>query len=271
MRSELPAFSQINRRIILDYELLYIEAGTLQLTYNEKDFYCKEGDILLLCPNIPHTFHVLESNLLQPHIHFDLQYDSQSEKVFISFQDYDELSHSEQSLIRENSFPQLQETPILKIPAKDTFLKIFFDIISDKEMNSLNCKAKMLCLLQIIISQYAPESTSANLTNHKIAPLIKSYIDSNYEQEITLSLLERQFDYSKFHIEKLFKQEYGVSVINYRNSKRMAAAIDVLKNNSVSKTAELLGFSSIYSFSRAFRLAHGSSPTKYMQNKKTKL
>lgn len=265
-RSVITAPYHINQRIILDYELLYVDDGEFVLTYNGKDFLCKKGSILLLCPNIAHSFHILNMDLSQPHIHFDMKYDSQSPKVFICFQDYPELTSAERLMIRENVFPQLDDSPFLKINDKDAFLKTFFDIIDTKDVHTLSCKAKMLYLLQAIISDNAPEFSKKPSVNTKITTLIKSYIDSNYDQEISLETLERQFDYSKYYIEKLFKQKYGVSVINYRNTKRMEAAVRLLEEHSVSKVAETLGFSSIYSFSRAFRMTYGVSPTKYMQN-----
>lgn len=255
----------INRRIILDYELLYVEDGEFLLTYNDKDYYCKKGTLLFLCPNVPHSFHVLTTDLVQPNMHFDLKYDIKSPQLFVCYQDYSELSPTERTLIRENDFTEL-DTPILKITDKETFLENFYYIIDAEEKHSLTCKSKMLCLLQAIIAENAPEFTRIPSVNSGIAPLIKSYIDSNYEQNISLDILEQQFDYSKFYIEKLFKQEYGVSIIHYRNSKRMEAAIRLLKEHSVSETANRLGFSSIYSFSRAFRMTYGVSPTKYSHN-----
>lgn len=267
MHSKLPAHFQINRRIIFDYELLYIEDGELLLTYNDTDFLCKKGDLLLLCPNIPHTFRVLNLPLVQPHIHFDLSYDSYSEKIFICYQDYNELTANEKMLIRKNVFPQLKDYPFLTISEKELFFNYFYNVINTQDPNALECKAQMLLLLQMIISENNLESTSVPSTNSQIASHIKSYIDANYEHEISLDTLERQFDYSKFYIEKLFKQEYGIAVINYRNNKRMEAAIQLLENHSVTEVAQSLGFSSIYSFSRAFRLMYGSSPTKYVRNR----
>jgi AraC-like DNA-binding protein len=42
----------------------------------------------------------------------------------------------------------------------------------------------------------------------------------------------------------------------------MQKAKQLLKTNTVSKTAELLGYTSLYSFSRAYKLFYGVSPTK---------
>lgn len=267
MHSELPPQTHINRRIILDYELLYIESGKLMLTYNEKDFLCKAGDILLLCPNIPHTFHVIET-LSQPHIHFDVKYDAQSEQVFVSFQDYNELTAEEHHLIRNNIFPNLTSSPFLNIVDKEEFLKTFFEVVDHKNLASLGCKAKMLCLLETIMSDNTSTTTIPLPTVTNIAPLVKSYIDANYDQNISLYLLERQFDYSKYYIERLFKKEYGISVMTYRNKKRMESAVSLLEEHSVSVTAELLGFPSIYAFSRAFQTYYGASPSKYKPEEK---
>ncbi len=262
MHSLVSPHVQIKRRIILDYELLYIESGQLQLIYNERKFIFSQGDILLFCPNVPHIFQVLDVPLSQPHIHFDVKYDTQSKDAFISFQDYNELTPAQRQLIRENIFPDLIHTPLLNIVDKEAFLKLFYEIIDSKNPNSLSCKAKMLCLLETIITDNELPTTST-VTPPSVAFLIKSYIDANYDQPISLGILERQFGYSKFHIEKLFKQEYGISVMNYRAKKRMEGALTLLEKNSVSETAALLGFSSIYAFSRAFRAYHGTSPTKH--------
>lgn len=269
-RSLISAPYRINQRIILDYELLYIDNGEFILNYSGHDFTCKKGDVLLICPNIPHSFHIFKTDLSQPHIHFDMKYDSVSEKVFISFQDYPSLSKEERLMIRKNIFPQPDGSPYIKLSDKDTFLNIFFSIIDTKDKQTLSCKAKMLNLLHMIVTENISTSFSSPSASSTIASLVKSYIDSNYEQEISLDTLERQFDYSKFYIEKLFKQEYGLSVINYRNTKRMETAVQLLENHSVSETALLLGFSSIYSFSRAFRTKYGTSPTKYISVKENK-
>ena len=267
MHSEIQAPWHLNKRIILDYELLYVEEGEFLLNYNEKDFWCKKGDILLLCPNIPHSFHLEKNRLLQPHIHFDMQYDKDSENVFICFQDYEELTKTERLMIRENVFPQLQEIPFLKISEKERFLKLFFGVIDSREINSLESKSKMLRLLQMIISENEPEEFSMPSQNPGVAMRVKSYLDANYEQEIQLSDLEKQFGYSKFYLEKLFRQAYGESIISYRNEKRMQAAVRMLQEYSVSQTAQMLGFSSNYTFSRAFRTNYGVSPTQYVQKR----
>ena len=93
--------------------------------------------------------------------------------------------------------------------------------------------------------------------------LISDYIDAGQGLNSSLDDFEKQFSYSKYYLEREFKKNYGVSLISYRNNKRMEFAAKFLKENSVTNVVEILHFSSIYSFSRTFKKHFGISPTKY--------
>lgn len=263
LRSEIPAYGRINRRIIFDYELLYIQSGELLLTYNETDFLFTGGELLLLCPNIPHSFNVRGRTLVQPHIHFDMQYDSSSRDVYVSFKDYRDMNQAEHLFIRENVFPNLARSPVLSIPDKNAFLKLFFSVVDAKEKNSLLCKSNMLLLLQQIIAENASQAPQLQQTDSGVASSIRHYIDSNCNQKLTLDGLARQFSYSKYYVERCFKEKYGISIGKYYNTKKLNEAVKLLETHTVSDTAQLLGYSSIYAFSRAFRNQFGVSPTNY--------
>ena len=248
--------------------MLYVEDGEFLLTYNEREYLCNKGDLLLICPGISHSFDCTRVNLIQPHIHFDMQYDFNSEKVYICFQDFPNLSHAQQLMVRENVFPQFAENPRLHIKDIEPFLSLFYDVIDDREHNSLLCKAKMLKLIQKIIVDNEVDTFSQINNGTNVIQQIKSHIDSNYDQNFTLDDLARQFSYSKYYIERIFKQEYGISLMKYRNSKRMKTAKQLLQTYSVSETARIMGFSSIYSFSRAFSAVYGVPPSRYRDGEK---
>lgn len=106
------------------------------------------------------------------------------------------------------------------------------------------CRINMMRLLEMMIRDNIADTSTHSSPNERIARQVKSYIDANYHQAAALSHLENQFGYSKYYIEKLFRQAYQISVIKYQNKKRMEAAIVLLKECSVSQTAQKLGFSS---------------------------
>ena len=149
MYSTLVVPTQINRRIIFDYEVIYIEKGNFILMYNEQEYCCQKGDFLFLCPNIPHSFHVMTTEVIQPHIHFDLEYDHFSEQIPVSFRDFCDLTPQEQIMVRTNAFPQLSTSPFIKITQKEDFLEVFYEIVNSKNMSSLLNKARMLYLLDV--------------------------------------------------------------------------------------------------------------------------
>ena len=72
-----------------------------------------------------------------------------------------------------------------------------------------------------------------------------------------LESLEKQFFYNRFYLEKQFMKLYGMPVISYRNALRTKRAKELLKEHSVTETAALLGYSSVYAFSRAFKNSCG--------------
>lgn len=263
--STIPRQHTINRRVILDYELLYIQEGNFTMTYNNRDFFINTGDILLICPNISHSFHDVITDVKQPHIHFDIKYDSYSTDVYICYKNSLDLSPSDLLMIRENIFPNLVHTPFFTINNRDTFFQLFFSILDSKDKNGLATKIQMLKLLNLIISENTPAAFTQSQNKENIVYQIKNYIDANYEHNFRLSDLEQLFSYSKYYIDKLFKEELGISVIKYRNQLRLIHSIPLLQKYSVTKTAQLLNFSSISAFNKAFCNFYNESPTKYIR------
>lgn len=102
---------------------------------------------------------------------------------------------------------------------------------------------------------------------YRIEKHIKDYIDADQCLTAKLDDVAKQFNYSKYYLDRCFKESYGVGIMAYRNKKRLQTAKEMLKEHSVSVVAEKLGFSSIYVFSRAFKNHFGVSPT---QNKKAR-
>lgn len=71
--------------------------------------------------------------------------------------------------------------------------------------------------------------------------------------------------YSKFRV--LFRDQTGYAPREFENLVKLNRACDLLRSGqySVSQTAEVLGFASIYYFSRAFKRQLGKSPQQWMQ------
>jgi len=250
------------QRIILDYELLYCDGGRCTLWYDGVDYQIKQGDILLICPGVEHRFHDVE-NLVQPHIHFDIQYDDVSELVYICFQRKDELPPNELQYLRKNIFYQDHRSPIIRVENPPTFVKLFYETVDSFQSNYMVAHANMILLLDMIERYNFPRTFEAA---HHINPMcisVKKYLKDNCDKPLQLEALESFFNYSRFYISKQFKKEYGISVMAYHRNKRMELAKSLLKQYSVSEVGDRLGFTSIFAFSRAFKEHYGVSPLHY--------
>ena len=238
---------------------------------NNIKYICEPGTYILLRPGVPHTIEFKGREFIsQPHIHFDTVFDELSEKVYISFhRSLNDVPKNERGYLRRDNIPEFP-SPILKISDKTEFERLFFSVIETFQKKEswyiLECKIKMLKLLKMIISDNAENIsfTKADFVSGKDIPSIKNYLDSNYKNIITLETLEKQFHYDRFYILKMFKKQYGISIMKYYDNLRVEAAKRYLKKGlSVSQITEKLNAGSIYSFSRFFKNKTGYSPTEY--------
>lgn len=268
-RSILKHNTEINRRVIFDYELIYLEKGSFLFNYNDIDYTCHEGTFIFIRPDIPHSFKCILGDISQPHIHFDFIYNDKSLDTPISFKDKCDFTKDDFTLLQEDLFNDFPKTPFILFFNKAKILELFFQIIdSYNGTSTLKSKALLTEIINTIITDnyraVLPYNESAlQLQEIDISEQIKNFIDAGQGIAMSLDDFENLFSYDKFYLERKFKIRYGCSLIAYRNTHRMNIACKMLNKNTVSAVAEQLGFSSIYSFSRAFKNHFGVSPTDY--------
>ena len=94
------------------------------------------------------------------------------------------------------------------------------------------------------------------------------HIEKHYAEEVDIKALADMCYLSEPHFFRLFKREIGDTPISYRNRLRVEKAKMLLSDGecSVSEISAMLGFESVYYFSRVFKKSVGVSPTVYQQN-----
>ncbi len=270
MHSNIIPPWHLKRRVIFDYELIYLEKGSFIFIYGDKEYICKKDDIILIHPGIPHSIINIDNKMIsQPHVHFDMKYDFYSETVKVSFKDIDEMTQQERKLIRRDILKGIIDTPVINTAQKPLIKKILFDIIdnfqSAQTMSGLKCKIGMLELLSVIISE---KQLPLYDREYNISYLIKEYIDNNYTNRITLDTLAAQFNYNKYYIEKKFKENFAIPIKKYYTSVRLdEVKRDIVKGLRITDIVDKYNFSSVYAFSRFFKNSEGISPTAYKESK----
>lgn len=264
---------RINERILYDYELILVSGGSCTITFDGVPYLCRNNDVVLIPPGVHHSFECLEStDFVQPHIHFDLIYSDKSSDTPISYKPLRKMSPEERSLVQENAFADKQIPYVFTPVDIDAFREVFFRIIrifSDRPANyELLYKADMIRLIHDILCQFEITLSNTDPLYQDPAAAVKSYIDSNYLQIITLDGLEKHFYCNKFTLMRSFKKLYRTNIINYYRNKRIEYAKKLLRSTSVSirQIGQEMGFTDAYSFSRFFKLYTGQSPSDYRNN-----
>ena len=267
MHSRLGDGLKIAQRAIFDYELIYIEQGKLAFSYAGREYIVGEGEFLFIHPAVSHSFDCRFGELYQPHIQFDAIYTPKSRSIPISYKDIDKFTPDELALVQEDVIGGGASSPIISFADKERALELFYEVIRIYgEGDILLCKARLCELIYLILRDNFEACLVAEIEqDYTVAEHIKAYIDAEQGFSMSLDDFEKHFSYSKFHLEKLFREKYGESLISYRNRKKMNLAGKLLEKMSVSEVAEMLSFSSIYVFSRAFKNFYGISPSKYAE------
>ena len=169
-------------------------------------------------------------------------------------------------MISKDIFASYPKSPLVTFSDEKNVLKLFYEIVnSQNNAQGLQYKAKLTEIIANLILDNFPDFFSDSSTDkYTVFQQIKDYIDAGQGLSMSLDDFEKQFSYSKFYLDRQFKKRFGSSLIEYRNQKRMQKACELLRNYSVTRVSEILGFSSVYSFSRTFKNEFGVSPANYI-------
>ncbi len=109
---------------------------------------------------------------------------------------------------------------------------------------------------------------SRAIAQSSLLELITGYLKSNVYTAVTISDICSRFFVGKSQLCSLFAANLGMSPIEYFNSLKIAEAKKLLRREelSVSRVADMLGYLSIHTFSRAFKRYVGFSPTEYRKS-----
>lgn len=115
------------------------------------------------------------------------------------------------------------------------------------------------------ISPVIRTKDTRELGQSSIAELIVSYLGENVYSSLTLADISAKFFMGKTQLCKIFEEYLNESPMECYTRLKMTEAKRQLREEkiSISKLSDMLGYSSIHNFSRAFKKYAGVSPTEY--------
>lgn len=114
-----------------------------------------------------------------------------------------------------------------------------------------------------------PQSLSANPTAQDLCRHVQHYINTHLFTLHTLTEVAEAVSYNYSYLSACFKKTTGQTITAYYTQKRLEAAKALIYEQKLSLTeiARTLGYSGIYSFSKAFHDFYGISPSDYRGRK----
>ena len=116
-------------------------------------------------------------------------------------------------------------------------------------------------------SRLVSDEHSRNLAASSISELMWEYMKRNIYGTLTLKELCSAFSMGKTKLCAIFSENTGKTPMEYYNELKINEAKKLLREGtySVSQISEMLGYTTIHNFSRAFKKAAGQSPTAYVK------
>lgn len=125
---------------------------------------------------------------------------------------------------------------------------------------------ELLMLLSRIPQEEADpycSSRQAELAQH-----LRDHLLTNREGYVSLAQLAEEHGISVSHLQKLFKQVYGMPVYHYIKEYRLEqAAVELVRSTKpITQIAQNAGYDNASKFSEAFRKRYGATPSQYRAN-----
>lgn len=134
-----------------------------------------------------------------------------------------------------------------------------------------------LCEFLILFLRNRPTDKQRNLRSlnddNALLDLLLNYMQKNISKNISLKDLMDCSGTNRTYIEKVFKENFGKSAIEYFIYLKTELAKKYLReaDYNVTQISEILGYSSIHYFSRQFKKSTGMSPGEYTMSIKAML
>jgi len=254
-----------------EIEFLVVTRGQAEFHINNRNYQVKEGDIVLVHPNLLHSATAVD-NL--PFQFFAIVFHTSLLDSYFN----DSIQQNYLSPIYRNEI-KLQEyispTEDWSIRVSDLLSQIRTLYNEQTECFELRIKSCLYELWYLLFSHCATGTTSVNRDNDYHIHRLKSvmtYLEENYASKITITelasimgLCERQFC-------RFFKSMTRMSAIDYLNHYRITQSIHLLSNTdkSISEIAGMCGYNNISYYNKTFLKYMHMTPTTYRKSQKYK-
>ena len=138
------------------------------------------------------------------------------------------------------------------------------------ERTYLQLKALELLMLLDRIPQESGADAYFPSEQTELAHHLRDHLLTNREGYVSLAQLAAEHEMSVSHLQKLFKQVYGVPVYRYIKEYPLEqAAVELVRSRKpITEIAQRAGYDNASKFSESFKKRYGKTPSRYRADKK---
>lgn len=231
------------------YNIWLITSGTVSVTIDDTEFLLNKGDIFFFYPQVFYSAHAVNGPCSFIYTHFDISLGKNVRTLEI----LKPINHINSEYIKEE----------VKL-----FLLHYKSYINQEVMSYLSFKSALAILVSKAFKVMSERNTDLNAiinrTPYAKLEKILIYIAENINKPIKIKTLADYMFMSEKYFYTFFKNTMGITPRDYISQKKLKQAYDYLSNYkySVKETANLLGYSDAYVFSKSFKKYYGVPPSK---------
>ena len=239
-------------RNLLDYELMVVTEGMLNIADHSREYVINKGEYLLMPPT-PHQHGTRPGRCEFYWMHFDYHGGLQDHFLHSVLPEYDSNHLIIPALGRLSS---MERIIILMKQLQDSDRRY-----KESSLNNALCSA----ILAELSAQNRHTQTKDKQLKEQLFSDIMDYISWHAQDNLRVSEIASYFGYNEKYLTTFFKKYSGITLKQHLLQTKMELAKSALSetNQPVSQIAFSLGFSDAHNFSNAFHKVTGLSPSEY--------
>lgn len=237
------------------YELTIITDGEGEVTTNGIPTAVKKGDIYL---SMPGDIHGIRSSADAPMKYDFFSFRTENSELSSALEEIASFAPATERVFRDERISALVCDAIMEFVRSEKF--------GSELLHSI---FKQIIIFVIRGMERGTHQRVRNASAQEVVCYqIMNYIDTHISTMRDLAELADAMNYNYSYLSALFKKTTGNTLFSYYQEKKLEAARLLISEGSlkITEIAESLGYSSLYSFSRAFREHFGISPKQYEKN-----
>lgn len=256
------------------FEVCYVWKGKCKIYCDGMIYNMEQGDFLFIPPEARHfiEIEIKDSIIFNLEIPKDLFHTTLFDVLL--------QSHPIAFLIRNCLFNKKKASCMLINSPRENdslgerrILKMLtYEFYQIAPHHGMMANASICLLFGIIMGSNALEFSFGDVEYNDSILTILEYLNDNYSTA-TLSSLSQNFGYNESYMSRLIKKATGMTFSQLIRAIRIAHSLQMLdcKEFSLQKISDIVGYSDIGSYVRAFKKENGMGPKDYRDNKRRML